>query len=97
MIDQEFDSTGMADASFFDAPTEASLKKHRIVSKYFGGWANIILPETLPKEGKIMYVDLFCGPGRYLDGTPSTPLLNKPRGPKTGSRFAAAKLDAESE
>jgi len=69
------DSTGMADASFFDAPTEASLKKHRIVSKYFGGWANIILPETLLKEGKIMYVDLFCGPGRYRDGTPSTPLL----------------------
>jgi three-Cys-motif partner protein len=75
MIGQGFDSTGMADASFFDAPTEASLKKHRIVSKYFGGWANIILPETLRKEGKIMYVDLFCGPGRYLDGTPSTPLL----------------------
>lgn len=22
-----------------------------------------------------MYVDLFCGPGRYRDGTPSTPLL----------------------
>jgi three-Cys-motif partner protein len=65
----------MADTSFFDAPTAASIKKQRIVSKYFGGWANIVLPETLPREGKIMYVDLFCGPGRYLDGTPSTPLL----------------------
>jgi three-Cys-motif partner protein len=65
----------MADESFFDEPTEASVKKHRIVSKYFGGWANIILPQTLTREGKIMYVDLFCGPGRYKDGTVSTPLL----------------------
>jgi three-Cys-motif partner protein len=65
----------MADASFFDAPTIASTKKQRIASKYFGGWANIVLPKTLQKEGKIMYVDLFCGPGRYRDGTPSTPLL----------------------
>lgn len=65
----------MADESFFDEPTEASIKKHRIVSKYFGGWANIILPQTLTREGKIMYVDLFCGPGRYKDGTVSTPLL----------------------
>lgn len=75
MIGQELGSIGMADASFFDAPTEASIKKQRIVSKYFGGWANIVLPKTLPKEGKIMYVDLFCGPGRYRDGSPSTPLL----------------------
>jgi three-Cys-motif partner protein len=65
----------MADARFFDAPTEASIKKQRIVSKYFGGWANIIFPTALPKEGKIMYVDLFSGPGRYKDGSPSTPLL----------------------
>lgn len=65
----------MANSDFFDCPTEASVKKHRIVSKYFGGWANIVLPETLAKERKLMYVDLFCGPGRYHDGTPSTPLL----------------------
>jgi three-Cys-motif partner protein len=65
----------MADVSFFDFPTEASIKKQRIVSKYFGGWANIVLPKALSKEGKLMYVDLFCGPGRYQDGSPSTPLL----------------------
>jgi|SRR5450755_1542135 three-Cys-motif partner protein len=65
----------MADASFFDAPTISSIKKQRIVSKYFGGWANIVLPKTLQKEGKIMCADLFCGPGRYRDGSPSTPLL----------------------
>ena len=65
----------MADATFFDAPTEASLKKHRIVSKYFGGWANIVLPQTKAREGKLKYIDLFCGPGQYRDGTRSTPLL----------------------
>jgi three-Cys-motif partner protein len=65
----------MADASFFDVPTEASLKKQRTASKYFGGWANIVLPRARAREGKIMYADLFCGPGRYKDGTRSTPLL----------------------
>jgi three-Cys-motif partner protein len=65
----------MADDSFFDRPTEASIKKQRIVSKYFGGWANIILPKAKSKEGKLRYVDFFSGPGRYLDGSPSTPLL----------------------
>lgn len=65
----------MADDSFFDVPTEASIKKQRIVSKYFAAWANIILPKTRAKEGRLRYVDLFCGPGRYHDGSPSTPLL----------------------
>jgi three-Cys-motif partner protein len=65
----------MADTTFFDAPTEASLKKQRIASKYFGGWANIVLQKARAREGKIMYVDLFCGPGRYKDGSKSTPLL----------------------
>jgi len=65
----------MADVTFFDVPTAASLKKHRIVSKYFGGWANIVLPNARVREGRIMYVDLFSGPGQYRDGTPSIPLL----------------------
>jgi three-Cys-motif partner protein len=65
----------MPDASFFDVPTEASLKKQRTASKYFGGWANIVLPKARAREGKIMYADLFCGPGQYKDGTRSTPLL----------------------
>src|SRR5260221_2671123 len=65
----------MADVTFFDAPTIASIKKHRIVSKYAAGWANIVLSKALSREGKIMYVDLFCGPGKYHDGTSSIPLL----------------------
>jgi hypothetical protein len=43
----------MAEVSFFDAPTVASCKKHRIVSKYFGGWANIVLPQARTHEGRI--------------------------------------------
>lgn len=65
----------MADASFYDRPTTASLKKHRIVSKYFAGWANIVLPAARAKEGRIWFVDLFSGPGTYKDGTESIPLL----------------------
>lgn len=72
---RSFAADRMADDSFFDSPTVASIKKQRIVSKYFGGWANIILPKTKSKEGKLRYVDLFSGPGRYSDGSPSTPLL----------------------
>ena len=26
------------------------------------------------REVRLAYIDLFCGPGRYLDRTPSTPL-----------------------
>jgi three-Cys-motif partner protein len=65
----------MADVEFFDTPTVASVKKHHIVSKYVAGWANIVLPKAKAREGKIMYVDLFCGPGQYEDGTASIPLL----------------------
>lgn len=65
----------MADVTFFDTPTIASLKKHGIVSKYVAGWANIVLPAAKNREGKIMYVDLFSGPGQYHDGAPSIPLL----------------------
>ena len=65
----------MVDVTFFDTPTVASAIKHRIVSKYAAGWANIVLPMAKAREGKIMYVDLFSGPGEYADGTPSIPLL----------------------
>jgi three-Cys-motif partner protein len=65
----------MADESFYDEPTPASLKKHQIVSKYFAGWANIILPRARDKEGQLWYVDLYSGPGKYKDGAESIPLL----------------------
>ena len=65
----------MADASFFDESREQSQVKATIVSKYFWAWANVIIPSVAQRSGRIAYVDLFAGPGRYKDGTKSTPLL----------------------
>ena len=57
---------------FFKEQTEASKLKSEIVSKYFSTWANVIASQ---RTDKIIYLDLFSGPGRYDDGNPSTPLL----------------------
>lgn len=61
---------------FFDEASEQSLVKITVVHKYFAIWASIMM-RNLKKYGgdRIAYIDLFCGPGRYTDGTPSTPLI----------------------
>ena len=66
---------GMADEDFFTERADQSEVKARIVSKYFPSWARIIAPRTLRNEGKVAYIDLFAGPGRYEDGSASTPLM----------------------
>ncbi len=63
----------MGGNQFFEEQTEQSAVKATIVSKYFWSWANVIMPRT--RSGKIAYIDLFAGPGRYKDGSKSTPLL----------------------
>ncbi len=63
----------MATKDFFKKPAEQSKVKISIVSKYFSAWANII--NSSPNVQKINYIDLFSGPGKYDDGTPSVPLL----------------------
>jgi three-Cys-motif partner protein len=60
---------------FFEETKEQSLVKSAIVSKYFWAWAKVITPQIRYKGKKIAYIDLFAGPGRYKDGTQSTPLL----------------------
>lgn len=61
---------------FFEERGDQSAVKAEIVQKYFTAWANIILPATQKfGEGKIAYIDLYAGPGRYKDGAASTPLL----------------------
>src|ERR1700676_1814411 len=60
---------------FFDETKEQSLVKSAIVSKYFWAWAKVIMPRVKSDGRKIAYIDLFAGPGRYKDGTQSTPLL----------------------
>jgi three-Cys-motif partner protein len=58
---------------FFDESTEQSKAKAAIVSKYFDAWARVISSKGY--VDRIAYFDLFAGPGRYKDGTTSTPLL----------------------
>ncbi len=65
----------MTDISFFDKPTEQSKIKSRIVEKYFRAWAKVIIPSAQKYSKKIAYIDLYSGPGRYDDGTKSTPIL----------------------
>jgi three-Cys-motif partner protein len=61
---------------FFDEAKEQSEVKSAIVRKYFKAWATAIKKAVKQyKSGKIAYLDLFAGPGRYSDGTISTPLL----------------------
>lgn len=63
---------------FFDQSSEQSAVKAAIVSKYLWSWAKIIISAqrkaVMYSGQKIAYIDLFAGPGRYKDGTVSTPL-----------------------
>jgi three-Cys-motif partner protein len=63
----------MADEDFFTERADQSEVKARIVSKYFPSWARIIAPRRTDR--KVAYIDLFAGPGRYEDGSASTPLM----------------------
>lgn len=65
----------MSTDHFFDETTEQSAVKTAIVSKYFWAWAKVIIPTAKKSPGRIAYIDLFAGPGRYKDGTKSTPVL----------------------
>ena len=60
---------------FFKESTEQSRIKSEIVAKYLWAWAHIMIPSAKKTSSKIGYIDLFSGPGRYEDGTKSTPLL----------------------
>ena len=61
---------------FFEERSDQSEVKARIVESYFSAWSNIIIGTARAYgEGKIAYIDLYAGPGRYKDGAASTPLL----------------------
>lgn len=64
----------MPATAFFQEQSDQSAAKGRIVSKYFSAWAKVLLSATAGKRGTIAYVDLFAGPGRYTDGSDSTPI-----------------------
>jgi three-Cys-motif partner protein len=63
--------------NFFTEQKEQSLVKATIVEKYFVAWAKImtsVVRDLPPDKQKIAYIDLFAGPGRYEDGSKSTPI-----------------------
>jgi three-Cys-motif partner protein len=65
----------MGAEKFFEERTDQSEVKARIIQKYFYAWANVIMPTAQKRGGRIAYIDLYAGPGRYKDGAASTPLL----------------------
>jgi three-Cys-motif partner protein len=63
------------DETFFSESLEQSRIKALIVADYFFRWAKVMIPSAKQADGKIAYIDLFAGRGRYKDGTKSTPLM----------------------
>lgn len=57
---------------FYDKQKEKSRVKTLIVTEFCKAYFPIISAVFTSKD--IWYIDLFCGPGRYEDGTPSTPI-----------------------
>lgn len=60
------------------APKEATWKlephgraKHEILRRYLGAW----FPILNTCKDRILYVDGFCGPGRYEGGEPGSPII----------------------
>ena len=72
----------MTTDDFFEEQSEQSLVKATITAKYFDVWASIMI-NTQEKNARqhkisgdrIAYIDLFAGPGRYKDGSISTPIM----------------------
>lgn len=64
----------MAGDEFFEAPEEQSVVKTMLVTNYFDAWTRIMLPRVIRSGEQLAYIDLFSGPGRYEDGSRSTPL-----------------------
>ena len=90
----------MKTAKFFDERTDQSEVKARIVQKYFYAWANVIMPTAQRNGGRIVYIDLYAGPGRYKDGAASTPLLvlqHAITDPKLASMLVALLNDSDNK
>ena len=48
-----------------------TLAKHELLRRYLGGWFPIM---TAYRE-KVIYLDGYCGPGRYENGEPGSPVI----------------------
>lgn len=65
----------MAKTTFFVEQLAGSKVKSSIVSQYFKKWSKVIIGQVKRTNGDLAYLDFFCGPGKYEDGSDSTPLL----------------------
>jgi len=59
---------------FFAVQTDKSRVKTLIVTDFFKAYFSIINRSVGKDASEIIYIDLFCGPGKFADGKPSTPL-----------------------
>lgn len=59
-------------SGFYCGQEEQSYIKATLVEKYFLAWARVMNNKS--RSSRLGYIDLFCGPGVYDDGTHSTPL-----------------------
>lgn len=57
---------------FYTEYKEQSFIKTTLVKKYFSAWAIIMNRQS--RSDRLGYIDLFCGPGIYKDGSHSTPI-----------------------
>lgn len=64
----------MRSAVFFEIQQPPSKVKSLIASQYFKAWA-MVMTGTKSKESNVGYIDLFAGPGKFEDGSESTPIL----------------------
>lgn len=60
--------------NFFTSQSDKSRVKTLIVTDFFKTYFQIINNSVGKYSSEIIYVDLFCGPGMFDDGQPSTPL-----------------------
>ncbi len=64
----------MSNNAFFEEQDQRSAIKTLLVERYFRAWARIVQPHSRGLNKQILYLDLFAGPGRYEDGSESTPI-----------------------
>ena len=64
----------MSTKRFFETASPQNIIKTKLVAKYFGGWATIMLRRLKYPGDRLAYIDLFAGPGKFEDGKASTPL-----------------------
>lgn len=66
---------GISLSDFFNSKRKTSEIKTEFLNEYFKAWAAIMLRgQSYKNINKLLYVDLFSGPGIYDDGKESTPI-----------------------